>query len=71
METTDWLNGTFILSLTGMIGGGCSYLLIFFLKSRCTAVECCCIKCQRIPLEPSDMHRVSLAPASAPTNEIV
>jgi hypothetical protein len=61
MNTAEWLNGTFILSLTGMVGGGCSYLLIFFLKSRCTNVECCCIKCQRSVLESGDIHRVSVS----------
>ena len=57
----DWFNGTFILSTITLIGGGFSYLLIYCLKSRCSRVECCCIKCDREVLPPSALNQVELA----------
>jgi len=50
-----WFDDMFILSLVGLIGGGCGYLLMFFLKSRCTSIELCCLKCERAPLPPEDI----------------
>jgi hypothetical protein len=60
MVIPTWLDSGFILTLVGMCGGCGSYMLIFFLKSRCHTVSCCCIKCERTPLEPFDMHRVNI-----------
>ena len=49
-DLPDWFDDTFIITLIGLIGGGCGYFLIFLLKSRCTNIEVCCIKCDREPL---------------------
>ena len=46
----SWLNGIFIINLITIVGGGCSYLLIFILKSRCTRIETCCFSCDREPI---------------------
>ena len=36
-----------LLTLVGLIGGGLSTLLVFFLKSRCRTVKCGCLSCER------------------------
>ena len=38
---------SFILAVLGLFGGGGSALLIYFLKSRCKTIKCCCIECER------------------------
>lgn len=48
-----WFDDTFILSLIGIIGGGCTAILAYMLKSRCTKVNCLCMSCERVPLPPS------------------
>jgi len=58
MTLPTWVDSGFILTLVGMVGAGGGFMLIFFLKSRCHTIECCCIKCERTPLEEIDMHRV-------------
>jgi len=47
MTIPEWMNGTFILSLLTLVGGGGMACLKYFLKSRCTSIKCCCISCQR------------------------
>ena len=46
----SWFNGIFIINLITIVGGGCSYLLIFILKSRCTRIQTCCFSCDREPI---------------------
>jgi len=36
-----------LITIIGMTGGGVGTLLVYFLKSRCTEIECCCMKCKR------------------------
>lgn len=60
-ELPEWFNAGFILTLTGMIGGGISYLLIFCLKSRCSNIKCCGCEISRIPIPVEDINRVNLA----------
>lgn len=61
----DWLekHGTFILTLLGLLGGGASGLIMYFLKSRCSNIKLCwgAVSCIREPL-PADMIEVSAAP---------
>jgi len=38
---------SFILAILGMVGGGGSACLVYFLKSRCKTIKCCCIECER------------------------
>jgi len=42
---------SFILTLVGLIGGGLSALLVYFLKSRCKTIKCCCLECERDVLQ--------------------
>lgn len=61
----DWLekHGTFILTLMGLLGGGASALIMYFLKSRCSTIKIFwgCVDCVREPL-PVDMIEVSANP---------
>lgn len=55
MTIPTWFDSGFVLTLIGLIGGGGIYLLRFFLKSRCSRIKCCCcIECQREPLQNID-----------------
>jgi hypothetical protein len=56
----QWFDDTFILTLVGLIGGGGTAILTYFLKSRCRTVECCCIKCERNVI-PIDASQVTIA----------
>ena len=61
-EFSDFVekNSGFILTFIGILGGGCSYLLVFCLKSRCSVVKCCGVEITRIPLPPDQLNRVNL-----------
>ena len=61
MTIPDWFNGTFILSLITLIGGGGMACLRYFLRSRCTTIKCCCIECQRDVLPSESLNEVSLS----------
>jgi hypothetical protein len=54
MELTE----SFILAVLGLVGGGGSACLVYFLKSRCKTIKCCCIECQRdvIPNVVASIH---------------
>ena len=53
-------NTAFLLSFFGLLGGCCSYLLVFGLKSRCTHVKCCGFELQREPIPIENLHEVNL-----------
>ena len=63
MTIPNWLDDTFILSLVGIIGGGGLYCLTFILKSRCRDIECCCVRCERDVIPPTDLNNVSISTA--------
>ena len=48
-----------LITIIGMVGGGCGTLLVYFLKSRCTEIECCCMRCKRDVLREvsATLHR--------------
>jgi len=56
MEITE----SFILAVLGLIGGGGSACLVYFLKSRCKTIKCCCMECERdvIPNVRASIHSV-------------
>jgi hypothetical protein len=56
-------NGTFLLTLFGMVGGCAGSMMVYFLKSRCSEIKLCwgCVNCVRQPL-PVDMIEVSANP---------
>ena len=57
---TDWLekHQFFVLTLIGLLGGGCGVLLTYFLRSRCTKIMCCGMGCDREPLTVDEIERV-------------
>jgi Ni2+-binding GTPase involved in maturation of urease and hydrogenase len=55
-----WVNGSFLITIFGMIGAGGTYILLFVLKSRCTNIKCCCISCDRTPLNIDELQTVSI-----------
>ena len=47
-----WINNdAFILTVLTLFGAGCSYVLKYFLISRCSVIRCCCLECRRIPVD--------------------
>lgn len=63
-----WLNGTFILAMTGVIGGGCGACLAFLLKSRCSRIKLCCggVDCIREPLSVTEIRELESTHEAAP-----
>jgi len=61
MTLPIWLDDTFILALVGIIGGGGVYLLTFCLKSRCRVINCCCLRCERDVIPPTELNNISVA----------
>jgi len=61
MTIPNWLNGTFILSLLTLVGGGGMVCLKYFLKSRCTSIKCCCVECVRDVIPADNLNEVSLS----------
>ena len=66
MTIPDWLNGTFILSLLTLVGGGGMACLKYFLKSRCTSIKCCCVECVRDVIPADNLNEVSLSGTRQP-----
>jgi hypothetical protein len=56
-------NGTFVLTLVGIISTGIGIVLTYFLKSRCTEIKCFGLFCKRQPLE-LDVSDVEITSAS-------
>jgi hypothetical protein len=65
-------NGTFLLTLFGMVGGCAGSILVYFLKSRCSEIKLCwgAVSCIRQPL-PVDMIEVSANPRVQRQDEAV
>lgn len=51
-------NGTWILSMVGVVGACASGILVYMLKSRCTKIKCCGVECDRdvIDLTAADVE---------------
>ena len=60
----DMVSEATLITLVGLVGGGLGTLLVYFLKSRCTEVECCCVKCKR------DVLKEVSATLSPPRNNV-
>ena len=58
MSDPDFIerNGTWVLSMLGVVSTFFGGLFAYLLKSRCTSIKCCCMECQR-----------NVAPLEAPT----
>ena len=65
-------NGTFLLTLFGMVGGCAGSILVYFLKSRCSEIKLCwgAVSCIRTPL-PADMIEVSANPRVVRQDDVV
>jgi hypothetical protein len=50
-------NGTWILSMVGVMGACVSGLLMYMIKSRCRNIKCCGAECDRevVALEPTSV----------------
>ncbi len=59
-------NGTWLLTMIGVVGGGLGAVLTYFLKSRCTDIDVCCVKCRRDPLPVSEVCNISNKPEGDP-----
>lgn len=53
-------NGAFILTLLGLMGSCTTAMLLYFLRSRCTRVKCCCMECIRQPVSEENLHETTL-----------
>ena len=56
-------NGTFVLTLFGIVSTGIGIVLTYFLKSRCVEIKCWGIFCKRQPLE-LDVSDIEITSAS-------
>mgnify|MGYP005807568293 CR=1 FL=1 len=52
-------NTAFLLTLFGLFGAGLSGLAMCLLKSRCTTITCCCLKCDRSVLSEQAVTELS------------
>ena len=68
----NWVNGTFILTLVGILGAGGAYCLTYFLKSRCTSIKCCCVECARDPIDEDHLNEIQIVapPGVPPPNQL-
>ena len=52
------LNSGFIITFFGMFGACISGTLVYFLRSRCSHIKCCCIECTRQPISEENIASV-------------
>jgi len=52
-DTPDYLekHSTFFLTLVGSVSALVGILLSYCIKSRCKNIKCCCISCDREPID--------------------
>ncbi len=48
-EKPSWLqeNETFVLTTIASLSAALGVIFTYFLKSRCTNIQCCCVSCTR------------------------
>jgi len=54
------VNGTWLLSFVAMLSACISGTLVYFLRSRCTRIQCGCVTCERQPLSEDNLNNVNL-----------
>jgi hypothetical protein len=54
------VNGTWVITFTGILSACVSGTLVYFLRSRCTQIKCFCFECKRIPITEDNINSVSL-----------
>jgi len=52
---------SFLLALVGICSGICGGFLSFILKSRCSEIECCCIKIKRAVLSADELEKGNIS----------
>lgn len=62
-------NGTWLLTVIGMLTGCIGGVLTYFLKSRCKHIKVGCMECDRQVVELEQIESVNMAAASASTQE--
>jgi len=62
MTIPDWLNGSFVVVIFGMLGACGAGILSFMLKSRCRTISCCCIKCERDVIPTNELNNIEVIP---------
>lgn len=55
------INGTWVITFTGILSACVSGTLVYFLKSRCTRIKCACVSCEREPISEDNLAGVNLA----------
>lgn len=55
------VNGTWVITFTGILSACVSGTLMYFLKSRCTRIQCGCVSCERDPISEDNLPEVVLA----------
>ena len=60
MSLPDFLNESFLLTMTGLFMGCFSGLLVYCLKSRCRRIECCCLKLERDTIPSNELNSINL-----------
>jgi hypothetical protein len=65
-------NSGFLLTLAGVFTACCGGFLGFILKSRCTKIECCCVKFERdvINLTNTDPKATEVQMSSSNNNTV-
>jgi len=54
------VNGTWVITFTGILSACISGTLVYFLRSRCTRIQCGCVSCERQPLSEDNLNNVNL-----------
>ena len=54
------VNGTWVLTFTGLISACVGTTFVYFLKSRCTKVSIGCINCERDPISEDNLETVTI-----------
>ena len=54
------INGTWVLTFTGILSACVSGTLMYFLKSRCTRINCGCVSCERDPISEDHLNAATL-----------
>ena len=59
-------NGTWLLSMVGVLGGCMSGILVYMLKSRCKRIACLGMSCDRevVDLDPQEV-KIETAPSAS------
>ena len=51
-------HSTFVITCLGIVSGGITAMLTYFLRSRCKKIKCLCLECDRsiVELQPNQIE---------------